>query len=146
MQVQFCCKSEEIPQHRIWPGHLILRLSILTVRIVRWPGPTTKYTDSVRNKNWEVWLISRDYNIELRTLSLRWKVKSNSIFWSTFTILCFLGLNPSSTVEVLYSTKALIGEGPFYEEETGLLIWIDIMGKTINFLDPIKGTNRCLVL
>ena len=57
-------------------------------------------------------------------------------------MLCSPDLNPQPTVEVLYSTKAVIGEGPYYEEETGLLLWVDIMKQSINFLDPLKGTNR----
>ena len=54
----------------------------------------------------------------------------------------FPALNPTPTVEVLYSTQALVGEGPIYEEETGLLLWVDVNKNTINFLDTIEATNR----
>lgn len=52
------------------------------------------------------------------------------------------GLNPEPTVEVLYSAHALLGEAPFYEEDTKTLIWVDVDKKTINFLDPVAKTNR----
>ena len=44
---------------------------------------------------------------------------------------------------MLYAANAQIGEGPFYEEETNQLIWVDINGKTVNFLDLETKKNRC---
>jgi len=35
-----------------------------------------------------------------------------------------LELNPNPTVEVLYAANAVIGEGPFFEEETNQLLWV----------------------
>jgi sugar lactone lactonase YvrE len=46
------------------------------------------------------------------------------------------------TVEVLYSTKAIIGEGPFYEQGTNQLLWVDINGYTVNFLNLDTKQNR----
>ena len=37
-------------------------------------------------------------------------------------------------VEVLYDAKTLLGEGPFYDHETGELIYVDIAASTVNFL------------
>jgi len=46
------------------------------------------------------------------------------------------------TVELLYDAKAEIGEGPFFEPETNQLLWADITGHSINFLDLEKKENR----
>ena len=46
------------------------------------------------------------------------------------------------TVEVLYSTKAIIGEGPFYEPDTNQLLWVDINSHTVNFLNLDTKQNR----
>lgn len=56
--------------------------------------------------------------------------------------LSFVELNSEPTVEVLYSTRAIVGEGLFYEEETGQLLWVDIEAKTVNFLNIDSGENR----
>ena len=50
----------------------------------------------------------------------------------------------SYQVDVLLDAKAQIGEGPVYEEETNELLWVDIPGKTINFLSLKDGSNRQL--
>ena len=52
------------------------------------------------------------------------------------------GLNPKATVEVLYPAKAKVGEGPFYEEETDTLLWVDIYSHTINFFSLKTNQNR----
>ena len=46
------------------------------------------------------------------------------------------------TAELLYDAKAKIGEGPFYEPQTNQLLWVDIVGHSINFLDVDKKENR----
>ena len=56
--------------------------------------------------------------------------------------LLFAGLNATPTVEVLYAAAAEIGEGPFYEEETDTLLWVDIYKKTINFFDLKTNKNK----
>ena len=72
--------------------------------------------------------------------------------WSshiTLNVLYFHSLSSSlppaqePIVEILYSTKAIIGEGPFYEEETNQLLWVDINGQTVNFLNLDTKQNRC---
>ena len=49
-------------------------------------------------------------------------------------------------VSVLYEAKALIGEGPFYDQAREELVWVDIEGKSINFLDLNTQSNRSLQL
>ena len=46
------------------------------------------------------------------------------------------------TVELLCDAKAKIGEGPFYEPQTNQLLWVEIVGHSINFLDVDKKENR----
>ncbi|XP_019849866.1 PREDICTED: regucalcin-like [Amphimedon queenslandica] len=50
----------------------------------------------------------------------------------------------SYQVDVVLDAKAQIGEGPVYEEETNELLWVDIPGKTINFLNLKDFSNRRL--
>ena len=45
-------------------------------------------------------------------------------------------------MEVLFSTRAIIGEGPHYEPETNQLLWVDINGHTVNFLNLDTKQNR----
>ena len=47
---------------------------------------------------------------------------------------------------MLYDTNALCGEGPFYDESRGELVWVDIEGKSINFLNVNTRTNRSIQL
>lgn len=43
--------------------------------------------------------------------------------------------------ELVYDGKASLAEGPVWDEEHERLIWVDIEGKTVNFLDPL-GENE----
>ena len=45
-------------------------------------------------------------------------------------------------VKVVLDTKSLIGEGPHYNCDNNELIWVDINGKSINFLNLADGTNK----
>ena len=45
-------------------------------------------------------------------------------------------------MEVLYDGKARLGEGPFYDEEMGELIYVDINAHTVNFLNIETKQNR----
>ena len=47
-------------------------------------------------------------------------------------------------VSVLYDTRAVVGEGPFYDESRDELVWVDIDGKTLNFLNVSTRTNRTI--
>ena len=49
-------------------------------------------------------------------------------------------------VSVLCDPKALLGEGPFYDESREELVWVDIEGKSINFLNVNTRTNRSIQL
>lgn len=49
-------------------------------------------------------------------------------------------------VTLLFEAKALIGEGPFYDKDKNELLWVDIEGKTIDFLDLETTTHRSLQL
>ena len=40
-----------------------------------------------------------------------------------------------AAVSVLYDAKALLGESPFYDKSKEELVWVDIEGKSINFLN-----------
>ncbi|WP_240041329.1 SMP-30/gluconolactonase/LRE family protein [Paenibacillus ginsengarvi] len=41
--------------------------------------------------------------------------------------------------EVLLHTKAVLGEGPSWDEKNGLLIWVDIEGKVLHTYKPDSG-------
>ncbi len=48
-------------------------------------------------------------------------------------------------VEVLYDGKSILSEGPVYDKTNNELIWVDIDGKTINFLNVSTKKNRSIV-
>ena len=63
----------------------------------------------------------------------------------TFSLLCTCPLSPIvsvPTVELLYDAKVGIGEGPFYEAQRNQLLWVDISGCSLNFLDLETRENR----
>ena len=77
--------------------------------------------------------------------SAQWKVSYHLFMGFCKTVQSFLHapvLNPEATVEVLYPAKAEVGEGPFYEEETDTLLWVDILSHTINFYSLKTNQNR----
>ena len=45
-------------------------------------------------------------------------------------------------VSVVLDTKSLIGEGPHYDCDNNELIWVDINGKSINFLNLADANNK----
>lgn len=47
-----------------------------------------------------------------------------------------------ANVEVLYDAKARLGEGPCYDHVTEELIFVDILAKTVNFLNVETQQNR----
>ena len=49
-------------------------------------------------------------------------------------------------VSVLYDAKALLGEGPHYDEARDELVWVDIEGKTVNFLNLNTRNNSTIQL
>ena len=44
--------------------------------------------------------------------------------------------------ELVYETKAVIGEGPCWDDVNGLLYYVDIMGKKVNVYDPTTNTHK----
>lgn len=51
-----------------------------------------------------------------------------------------------AAVSVLYDAKALLGESPFYDKSKEELVWVDIEGKSINFLNVNTRTNCSIQL
>ena len=47
-------------------------------------------------------------------------------------------------VSVLFEAKALLGEGPFYDQAREELVWVNFKSKTINLLDVNTQSNRSL--
>lgn len=50
------------------------------------------------------------------------------------------------TVEVVVDTKALIGESPRWDEEAGVLRWVDVLRGEVHRTDPSSGSDRVLRL
>lgn len=50
------------------------------------------------------------------------------------------------SVELCLDVKAEHGEGPFWDEISGKLWWVDITGKRVHCFDPILGSNDYWVL
>ncbi len=46
-----------------------------------------------------------------------------------------------NNVELLVDAKAVIGEGPIWDDQQQKLLWVDILGKTIYAYDPLAGSN-----
>src|SRR5262249_39725818 len=44
-------------------------------------------------------------------------------------------------VEVVLEARAQVGEGPVWDERTGTLVWVDIMGQAIHVYDPATGQD-----
>ena len=70
------------------------------------------------------------------------KRQNTSFFMAESHTLVIAGLNPNPTVEVLYAGKAPLAEGPFFEPENNQLLWVDIFGKSINFLNLETRENK----
>ena len=49
-------------------------------------------------------------------------------------------------VSMLYNAKAQCGDGPFYDEAREELVWADIEGRSINFLNVNTRTNHSIQL
>lgn len=48
-----------------------------------------------------------------------------------------------TNAHLLLNTKAQLGEGAIWDNQTQLLYWIDINGKTVNVYNPTQKTNTC---
>ena len=44
-------------------------------------------------------------------------------------------------VKLLVDAKAMIGEGPIWDDQKQKLFWVDILGKTLYAYDPVDGRN-----
>ena len=51
-------------------------------------------------------------------------------------------MSESTAVELVADAHAIVGEGPVWDASTGLLVWVDIEGKSIYEFDPATGVNR----
>lgn len=49
-------------------------------------------------------------------------------------------------VELVLDARATLGEGPCWDERSGLLYWVDIAGKRVHAYNPVSGTNRSVQL
>lgn len=49
-------------------------------------------------------------------------------------------------VELLKEIKAIVGEGPSWDQANQQLLWVDIMGKAVHLFDPATGEDRALPL
>ena len=47
-------------------------------------------------------------------------------------------------VEVVVDGRALLGEGPVWDEATQRLLWVDIVGRRVHAFDPRTGANSTL--
>lgn len=47
-------------------------------------------------------------------------------------------------VELVLDIQAALGEGPHWDEQVGVLYWIDIQGKKLHAYDPSNGENRTI--
>jgi len=43
---------------------------------------------------------------------------------------------------LLYEIPAQLGEGAFWNHETGILYWVDIEGRKLHLFDPKKKTDK----
>lgn len=48
----------------------------------------------------------------------------------------------SNDVKVLVDIRALVGEGPLWDEEQGVLYWVDILSNQLYIYNPASGENR----
>ena len=46
------------------------------------------------------------------------------------------------TAELIIDSKAIAGEGPFWDTELHVLYWVDILGKKIHIYDPDKNQDK----
>ncbi|PRO66318.1 SMP-30/gluconolactonase/LRE family protein [Alkalicoccus urumqiensis] len=47
-----------------------------------------------------------------------------------------------TAAEFIYDAKAKLAEGPFWDEKSNQLLWVDIDGGRVHFYDPETGKNR----
>ena len=52
----------------------------------------------------------------------------------------------SGKLELLVDEKAILGEGPTWDDRRQVLYWLDITGKKLHIYDYTKGTNRTIKL
>jgi sugar lactone lactonase YvrE len=49
-------------------------------------------------------------------------------------------------LKLIWDGKAALGEGPVWDHTNGQLIWVDIVGKNVHFIDPLNGSERTISL
>ncbi|MCZ8514520.1 SMP-30/gluconolactonase/LRE family protein [Paenibacillus filicis] len=50
------------------------------------------------------------------------------------------------SVELVWDGKATLGEGPVWDARSGMLLWVDIYGKRVHWLEIVSGAHRSLQL
>ncbi len=50
------------------------------------------------------------------------------------------------TIETVVDGRALVGEGPVWDEATGTLLWVDILRREVHRYDPRSGSDRSVQL
>ena len=83
-----------------------------------------------------------DFLVHSPEKKARCRVSTTALHFIDVHLSAVVLLAQKPTVEVLYAANAEIGEGPFYEEETNQLIWVDISGKTVNLFDLKTKKNK----
>jgi sugar lactone lactonase YvrE len=48
----------------------------------------------------------------------------------------------ASPIRTVLQSRARLGEGPLWDEETGTLFWVDIFNHRVNRFDPVSGRHR----
>ncbi len=51
-----------------------------------------------------------------------------------------------ATIETVVDGRALVGEGPVWDESTGTLLWVDILRREVHRYDPRSGSDRAVRL
>jgi sugar lactone lactonase YvrE len=52
----------------------------------------------------------------------------------------------STSVELVVDARAETGEGPVWDDRTGTLYWVDILGSVVHVTDPISATDRTIAV
>ena len=81
-------------------------------------------------------------------MQIKHAIKSFAILTLIFVLSCKNSEktlnNNMLSAELEFNTKALLGEGAFWNYKTQELYWVDIEGKKLNIYDPLSKINRSI--